>query len=210
MVPAIPAQNDGPPACAPSRSTPTRLLQQHLDQPRRSQPAERPLHLGGRSRGHCLERAHRQRRRLHHQRGRHRGPQTELHPECPRPWWRTSSTTPAAAAPSASPLLAFTGATFLPLVTIGSGLLLAGLALLAISSTGRRRWLHSHVRTSAVPLAPYESSHRTTEPDHDSLTSPAITSLGDTASNLVHLGHVKGRDRRVSGDARRAQAGNIA
>ncbi len=61
-------------------------------------------------------------------------------------------TTPAAAAPSASPLLAFTGATFLPLVTIGSGLLLAGLALLAISSTGRRRWLHSYLRTSAVPL----------------------------------------------------------
>jgi hypothetical protein len=61
-------------------------------------------------------------------------------------------TTPAAAAPSASPLLAFTGATFLPLVTIGSGLLVAGLALLAISSTGRRRWLHSHLRTSAVSL----------------------------------------------------------
>jgi hypothetical protein len=49
-------------------------------------------------------------------------------------------------------LLAFTGATFLPLVTIGSGLLLAGLALLAISSTGRRRWLHGQLRTSAVPL----------------------------------------------------------
>jgi hypothetical protein len=61
-------------------------------------------------------------------------------------------TTPAAAAPRASPLLAFTGATFLPLVTIGSGLLLAGLALLAISSTGRRRWLHGQLRTSAVPL----------------------------------------------------------
>jgi hypothetical protein len=61
-------------------------------------------------------------------------------------------TTPAAAAPSASPLLAFTGATFLPLVTIGSGLLLAGLALLAISSTGRRRWLHSHLPTSSAPL----------------------------------------------------------
>jgi len=61
-------------------------------------------------------------------------------------------TTPAATAPSASPLLAFTGATFLPLVTIGSGLLLAGLALLAISSTGRRRWLHGQLRTSAVPL----------------------------------------------------------
>jgi hypothetical protein len=64
----------------------------------------------------------------------------------------TAPTTPAAAAPSATPLLAFTGATFLPLVTFGSGLLLAGLALLAISSTGRRRWLHSHLRTSAVPL----------------------------------------------------------
>ena len=51
----------------------------------------------------------------------------------------TSSTTPAATVPSTSPLLAFTGATFLPLVTIGSGLLLSGLALLAISSTGRRR-----------------------------------------------------------------------
>jgi hypothetical protein len=51
----------------------------------------------------------------------------------------TSSTTPPAAGPSASPSLAFTGATFLPLVTIGSSLLLAGLALLAISSTGRRR-----------------------------------------------------------------------
>ena len=51
----------------------------------------------------------------------------------------TSSTTPAATVPSASPLLAFTGATFLPLVTIGSGLLLSGLALLVISSTGRRR-----------------------------------------------------------------------
>ena len=63
-----------------------------------------------------------------------------------------ASTTPAAAAPSASPVLAFTGATFLPIVAIGSGLLLAGLALLAISSTGRRRWLHSHLRTSAVPL----------------------------------------------------------
>jgi hypothetical protein len=50
-----------------------------------------------------------------------------------------SPTTPAATVPSASPVLAFTGATFLPLVTIGSGLLLAGLALLAISSTGRRR-----------------------------------------------------------------------
>jgi hypothetical protein len=36
-------------------------------------------------------------------------------------------------------LLAFTGATFLPLVTIGSGLLLAGLVLFAISSTSRRR-----------------------------------------------------------------------
>jgi hypothetical protein len=47
-------------------------------------------------------------------------------------------------------LLAFTGATFLPIITIGSSLLLAGLALLAISSTGRRRWLHSHLRTSAV------------------------------------------------------------
>jgi hypothetical protein len=51
----------------------------------------------------------------------------------------TSSTTPPAAGPSASPSLAFTGATFLPLVTIGTSLLLAGLALLAISSTGRRR-----------------------------------------------------------------------
>jgi hypothetical protein len=61
-------------------------------------------------------------------------------------------TTPAAAAPSASPLLAFTGATFLPLVTFGSGLLVAGLALLAISSIGRRRWLHGHLRTAAVPL----------------------------------------------------------
>jgi hypothetical protein len=70
-----------------------------------------------------------------------------------------ASTTPAAAAPSASPVLAFTGATFLPLVTIGSGLLLAGLALLAISSTGRRRWLHGHVRTSAVPLR-HTSRHR--------------------------------------------------
>ncbi len=71
-----------------------------------------------------------------------------------------ASTTPAAAAaPSASPLLAFTGATFLPLVTIGSGLLLAGLALLVISSTGRRRWLHSHVRTSALPLR-HTSRHR--------------------------------------------------
>jgi hypothetical protein len=50
-----------------------------------------------------------------------------------------SPTTPAATVPSASPLLAFTGATFLPLITIGSSLLLAGLALLAISSTGRRR-----------------------------------------------------------------------
>jgi hypothetical protein len=47
-------------------------------------------------------------------------------------------------------VLAFTGATFLPLVTIGSGLLLAGLAFLAISSTGRRRWLHRQLRTSAV------------------------------------------------------------
>jgi hypothetical protein len=64
----------------------------------------------------------------------------------------SASTTLAAAAPSASPLLAFTGATFLPLVTIGSGLLLAGLVLLAISSTGRRRWLHSHLRTSTVTL----------------------------------------------------------
>jgi hypothetical protein len=63
-----------------------------------------------------------------------------------------ASTTPAAAAPSASPVLAFTGATFLPLVTIGSGLLIAGLALLAISSTGRRHWLHGHLRTSAVTL----------------------------------------------------------
>ena len=71
-----------------------------------------------------------------------------------------ASTTPAAAAaPSASPLLAFTGATFLPLVTVGSALLLAGLALLVISSTGRRRWLHSHVRTSAVPLR-HTSRHR--------------------------------------------------
>ena len=61
-----------------------------------------------------------------------------------------SPTTPAATVPSASPLLAFTGATFLPIITIGSSLLLAGLALLAISSTGRRRWLHSHLRTSAV------------------------------------------------------------
>ena len=61
-----------------------------------------------------------------------------------------SPTTPAATVPSASLVLAFTGATFLPLVTIGSSLLLAGLALLAISSTGRRRWLHSHLRTSAV------------------------------------------------------------
>jgi hypothetical protein len=64
-----------------------------------------------------------------------------------------ASTTPAAAAaaaPSASPLLAFTGATFLPLVTIGSGLLLAGLALLVISSTGRRRLLHTQLRTSGV------------------------------------------------------------
>jgi hypothetical protein len=51
----------------------------------------------------------------------------------------TSPTTPAATVPSASPLLAFTGATFLPLVTIGSGLLLAGLTLIAISSTRRRR-----------------------------------------------------------------------
>jgi hypothetical protein len=51
----------------------------------------------------------------------------------------TSPTTPAATVPSASPLLAFTGATFLPLVTIGSGLLLAGLVLFAISSTSRRR-----------------------------------------------------------------------
>jgi hypothetical protein len=59
-------------------------------------------------------------------------------------------TTPAATVPSASPLLAFTGATFLPLVTIGSGLLIAGLALFALSSTGRRRWLHSQLRTSAV------------------------------------------------------------
>jgi hypothetical protein len=50
-----------------------------------------------------------------------------------------SPTTLAATVPSASPLLAFTGATFLPLVTIGSGLLLSGLALLVISSTGRRR-----------------------------------------------------------------------
>jgi len=64
----------------------------------------------------------------------------------------SGQTTPAAAAPSASPLLAFTGATFLPLVTFGSGLLLAGLALLAISSIGRRRWLHGHLRTAAVPL----------------------------------------------------------
>jgi hypothetical protein len=72
-----------------------------------------------------------------------------------------ASATPAAAAaaPSASPLLAFTGATFLPLVTIGSALLLAGLALLVMSSTGRRRWLHSQVRTSAVPLR-HTSRHR--------------------------------------------------
>jgi hypothetical protein len=49
-------------------------------------------------------------------------------------------------------LLAFTGATFLPLVTIGSGLLLAGLALLAISSTGRRRLLHAPLRRSGVAL----------------------------------------------------------
>jgi hypothetical protein len=70
-----------------------------------------------------------------------------------------AQTAPAAAAPSASPLLAFTGATFLPLVTVGSSLLLAGLALLAISSTGRRRWLHSHLRTSAVPLR-HTSRHR--------------------------------------------------
>jgi hypothetical protein len=61
-------------------------------------------------------------------------------------------TTPAAGASTASPLLAFTGATFLPLVTIGSGLLLAGLALFVISSSGRRRWLQSQLHTSAVPL----------------------------------------------------------
>jgi hypothetical protein len=51
----------------------------------------------------------------------------------------SASTTPAAAPPGPSPVLAFTGATFLPLVTFGSGLVLFGLALLAISSTGRRR-----------------------------------------------------------------------
>jgi hypothetical protein len=61
-------------------------------------------------------------------------------------------TTPAASVPSAAPLLAFTGATIIPLVTIGSGLLLAGLVFFAISSTGRRRWLHSQLRTSAVAL----------------------------------------------------------
>ena len=48
----------------------------------RSHLSERPLHMGGPARGHHLERAHRQRRRLHHQCGRYRGPQTELQPEC--------------------------------------------------------------------------------------------------------------------------------
>jgi hypothetical protein len=49
---------------------------------------------------------------------------------------------PAAAVPNAAPLLAFTGATFLPLVTIGSGLLLSGLVCLTISLTRRRRAPH--------------------------------------------------------------------
>jgi hypothetical protein len=53
-----------------------------------------------------------------------------------------SPTMPAAAVPNAAPLLAFTGATFLPLVTIGSGLLLSGLVCLTISSTRRRRAPH--------------------------------------------------------------------
>ena len=137
---------------ARARSTPARLLRQHLGQPRRSHLSERPLPWGVAARGHHLERAHRQRRRLHHQRGRHRGPKTELQPDCRGRGGEWSDHRPAAAAPSGSPLLAFTGATFLPLVTFGSGLLLAGLALLAISWTGRRRWLHCHLRASAVPL----------------------------------------------------------
>ena len=37
-------------------------------------------------------------------------------------------------------------------VTIGSGLLLSGLVLLAISWTGRRRWLRCQLRTNAVAL----------------------------------------------------------
>jgi hypothetical protein len=63
----------------------------------------------------------------------------------------SAPTTPVAS-PRVAPLLAFTGATIIPLLTIGSGLVLAGLVFFAISWTGRRRWLHSQLRTSAVPL----------------------------------------------------------
>ena len=48
-----------------------------------------PYTWGVPARGHHLDRAHRQRRRLHHHCGRHRGPQTELQPELPRSWRRT-------------------------------------------------------------------------------------------------------------------------
>ena len=41
----------GNPPVPPAGATPTRLLRQRLGQPRRSQPAERPLHLGGRLTG---------------------------------------------------------------------------------------------------------------------------------------------------------------
>jgi hypothetical protein len=45
----------------------------------------------------------------------------------------------------------FTGATIFPLVTIGSGLLLSGLVFLAISWTGRRRWLRSQCAPALSP-----------------------------------------------------------
>jgi hypothetical protein len=63
----------------------------------------------------------------------------------------TSPTTPTAASSNAAPL-AFTGATIIPLVTTGSGLLLSGLVFLGASAAGRRRRLHSRLHTSAVAL----------------------------------------------------------
>jgi len=63
----------------------------------------------------------------------------------PRPSCTPSSPAVVTASPSttagtgAFSSLAFTGATFVPLVTIGSGLLLAGLVVIAIASTRRRR-----------------------------------------------------------------------
>ncbi len=65
--------------------------------------------------------------------------------EVPRPSCTPSSPAVVAASPTtppatgASSLLAFTGATVLPLVAIGSGLLLAGLVIVVISTTRRRR-----------------------------------------------------------------------